>query len=625
MANFDYQIHPVVGRLNISDMSGYGKIKVYGYLEGGTFKRIPTSEVKAIFSPDGTVFASKTIKRDYYGLNNALVFLYVMPNQNEGGSNAYVWNYDYEVEPIGTRIVELKEPLGDNGGYNYEILTTKDLWGKESDVFIHSSNRLFFIKGGDDSRLIPFFEYSDNLPIVGGYPDSYFIGNNFSEIKGYVDVTSDEQLVDWFLRIAKPNLSDIQKESGKIALQSARESLLSMKNLPENIALSRIKRLQSMVGSFVISRDNLNTLAQSPWFKPTIDSAVGRYRDDFLENVKKEHQQELEKLQELHKQEIVEEIKRHEDEVLTLRGATEEFENQSKEKIKELNKQISDAQSKLDKLGGEIAKKQDELSSTQERLESVLERKDDIINDFKVVRDVLGLYGRVERLEVSASTEAINIASVDYTDKPLPIYKGFENNLESCLALSQTKVASISELANAHAHHGVLLLPNMDVAMAVVASAGKAWFHIAYVSAAWKSFEDVWTDGLHQVVSHCEEMPDVIHYFVLRNINLSCLSNYLQPLADMEAGVLNTFPNTEIRFPDNLRILLTASDEELIPMSEGVIKYFGCISREVQSEEHGKIDYSEAKYIGYLDTKLLVTASKKTKESGNCYQDYLNE
>lgn len=624
MANFNYETHPVVGRLSINDMSGYGKIKVYGYLDGGTFRRLPTSEAKSIFSPDGTVFASKTIKRDYYGLNNSIVFLYAMLNSNEGGSNKYVWNFDYEVEPIGVRIVELKEPLSDNGGLNYEVLSSKGLLGKGTDVFVHSNDRLLFIKGDSDTRLIPYFTYDDSLPIVGGYPDGFIIGNSFPDIKGYIDVTSDEQLVDWFLRVAKTNISDIQTGTGKVALNAARESLLSMKNLPENIALSRIKRLQTIIGSFVISRENLNSLAKSPWFKPTIDSAVDRYKDDFLGDVKKEYQQYLEELTEAHKIAVEEEIEKHDRKIQSIQESTEKLEAQSKAKIKELNEQVAGAKTSLERLDVEIEKKQTELSSIQKSLDGILERKDDIIRDFNVVRDVLGL-SEMKDVSATSSVNVQKLQSINFSDKRLPFYKGFENNIENCLSLSQTKIESISELARMHACYNVILLPNADMAMSIVAAAGKAFYRIAYVSVAWKSFNDVWANGLHRIVTHCFEMPDTIHYFVLRNINLSCLSNYLQPLADMQAGVLDSFPETDILFPDNLRVLLTVSDEELIPMSEGVLRYFGCVSRDIETGEHWRIDYSTAQCIGYLDTKLLSKAAEEVEEPNNYYQEYVDE
>ena len=332
----------------------------------------------------------------------------------------------------------------------------------------------------------------------------------------------------------------------------------------------------------------------------------------------------MERLTASHKLAIEEEIEKHDREVLSIQESTEKIEVQSKAKIKELNEQAEYARTKLERLDIEIEKKKTELSSVQKSLDGVMERKDDIIKDFTVVRDVLGLTERKD-VSVISSTNAQKLQSINFSDKRLPFYKGFENNIENCLSLSQTKIESISELARMHACYNVIVLPNADMAMSIVAAAGKAFYRIAYVSVAWKSFNDVWANGLQQLVSHCFEMPDTIHYFVLRNINLSCLSNYLQPLADMQAGVLDTFPETDIQFPDNLRVLLTVSDEELIPMSEGVLKYFGCVSKDIEPEEHWRIDYSTAQCIGYLDIKLLRKAAEEVEKPDNYYQEYVNE
>lgn len=625
MVNYDYQRHPVVGRLSISGSTGFGKIKVYGYMDGDSFKRLSTSEARNIFSPDGKVFASKTIQRDFYGFNNSIVKFYAMPNTNEDGSNDYVWNYEYGIVSAGTNIVKLKEALGQNGESNYNFLVSEGLLGKEKDVFVHSGGKLFFIKGGSDSRIIPFCTYNDNtLPIIGGYPDYFYVGNRLPEIEGSIDVTSDDQLIDWFLRIAKADWSDIQSGSGEVALHAAKEALLSMKNLPENIAISRIKRLQSMIGAFIISRESLQTLARSPWFKPTIDSAVDRYRDDFLGNVVKDQQQELERLKESHQYAVNEETAKHNKEIAALRQSTETFEKECREKQQKFNEQITYAKIELERIVKEVIQKKSELAEAQNRLDKIAERKDEIISDFNVVREVLGLTGT--RDDKHSDTDvSISLKAISYSEKRLPFYKGFENNLEKCLKLSQTKVTSVSELAKLHAHYSVLLLPNLDVAMAVVAASGKAWYHTAYVSVAWKSFKDVWAAGLQQTVSHCDEKPNDIHYFVLRNINLSCLSNYLQPLADMMAGYIDTFPETESKFPDNLRILLTVSEEELMPMSKGILQYFGCASKTIETVKHGKINFEEAACLGYMDTSLLFGASKQKEELVNYYEDYVDE
>ena len=624
MKNFNYEIHPIVGRLNISE-KGYGNIKVYGFMEEDNFIRLSTSEARSIFKPNGTVFASKTIQRDFYELDNSLVSLHVMPDiSKKEGKNEFVWNYEYEVESIGTRIIKLKEVLGQDGGINYSILASKDLLGKEEDVFVHSDGKLYYIKADNDSQIIPYCIYDDSLPIVGGYPDDYYISNKIPDAVGYADISSDEQLVEWFLKISKANWSDIQTGSGRVALRSAREAMLLIKNLPEVITFNRIDRLQSIVGSFVVSRDSLASLAKSPWFKPTIDSAIHRYREDFLGNIKLEYQKELEELEEAHKTEIDEENSKHDNAIKTIQETAQKVEAEYQEKLKRYEDQISYAKSELQRIVEEVVQKKSELTEAQKGLDKIYERKDEIISDFSVVREVLGLSG-TQSDKTSNSDTSICLKTFSYSEKRLPFYKGFENNLENCLRLSQTKVASVSEIAKLHARYSILLLPNMDVVMAIIAAAGKAWYHTAYVSVAWKSFKDIWAAGLQQIVSHCGEKPNDIHYFVLRNINLSCLSNYLQPLADMVAGYSDTFPGTEIKFPDNLRILLTVSEEELIPLSEGILQYFGCAQKTIETVKHGKINFAEATCLGYMDTSLLFGASKQIEEPANYYEDYIDE
>lgn len=621
---FDYVTTPVVGVLNIVENSGNGYVNVLGYMNGNSFCRLSKTESVELFAPDGSVFANK-IQQQYYGLNNTLVCLFVQPNIREGGKNAYLWNWDYPVSRIGSEIVRINERIRDDGGMNYDILKHHNLLERKKNVFFISEDKLFFIAKDDCGRIIPYCKLGEDLPIITTPTGQYYIENNLVRVDGNVDITSGQQLIEWFLRLLGTNWYDITNGTGEEAMQAVKEALNAMNKLPAHIAESRFSRLQKLTNSYTITRDNLQSIASSPWFKPTIDAAVDRYKDDFLCDVKMEYQQELEKLTTSHKLAVAKEIESHNQELLSIRESTEKFENQSKEKIKELDKLVSGTRLELEHLDIEVEKKQSELSALQKSLAGVLERKDEIINDFKVVRDVLGLSERKEVISTSSSVGVQELSTTNYPDKRLPFYKGFENNIESCLGLSQTEVESVSELAKLHACYGVLLLPNIDVAMSIVAAAGKAFYRVSYVSAAWKSFRDVWTNGLQQIVAHCNEIPVIMHYFVLRNINLSCLSNYLQPLADMQAGVLEVFPETNIQFPDNLRILLTVSDEELIPLSEGVLKYFGCVSRNIETNKHGKIDYSTAKCLGYLDTKLICEVVEKIVVPENHYQEYIDE
>ena len=156
-------------------------------------------------------------------------------------------------------------------------------------------------------------------------------------------------------------------------------------------------------------------------------------------------------------------------------------------------------------------------------------------------------------------------------------------------------------------------------------SAGQSWSYTTFVSVAWKSFEDLWNAGLGSVVEHCDVEPDTIHYLVLRNINLSSLSNYLQPLADLQGGFIPTFPGTDKTFPANLRVLLTVSDEELLPMPESILRFFGCVTREIEIESWAPTTITSDAIVGYLNAKLLSNAAEEINDAPNCFQDYLDE
>lgn len=592
-------------------------------MDAGAFIRFTFKEAEDIFQPIGEVFAH-LIQRDYYGFNGALVSLFVKPNENEKGKNSFVWDKDDAVELAGSAIERIDDVLSNDGGRNFDILSSKGLIGKDSDVFVRSENKLCFIKSGSDSRLIPFCQINESLPIVEWNSASYYIGGKLPHIDGQIDITSNEQLVDWYLRTIKADWEDIQKGSGKVALKAAKDALIAMKNLPANIAESRYARLQTLTDTYVISRDNLKTISAAPWLKPTVDAAIKQFKDDYIDVVLSENEQELEKLKASHKTALNEEITKHNQEVVALHESTQKIEAQCKEKIESLNSQVAQAQNKLDSIQSALDDKKRALSEAQQSLETISERKDSIIQDFQVVKDVLGISERRQEFTLS-NPAAIKISELSLSDKRFPFYKGYENNLEKCLNLYKVSVPSITELANQHAAYKVLLLPNMELAMSMVAAAGKSFYHIAYTSVAWKSFNDLWISGLSQMVAHCGVFPEIIHYYVLRNINLSCLSNYLQPLADLQEGYLTTFPNSDIQFPDNLRMILTISDEDLIPMSSRVLRAFGCITKEFKQSMHGIVSLTGDACIGFIDTKLLAINEAQIKDVPNHFEEYVDE
>ena len=54
---------------------------------------------------------------------------------------------------------------------------------------------------------------------------------------------------------------------------------------------------------------------------------------------------------------------------------------------------------------------------------------------------------------------------------------------------------------------------------------------------------------------------------------------FMQPLVDIQMGISSTFPQG-LSFPNNLRILCTLADGDVLPMSNKCLSYIGCIEKE---------------------------------------------
>ena len=624
MASFDYQLHPVVGALSINESSGHGYIKVCGYLEGAVFHRLSDSEAESIFAPNGEVFAAN-IRRNYYGMKNSLISMYVMPNTKEGGKNAYVWDWDGEVEFAGTKIIKLEEDLGEDGEQNYRILEKQDLLGKDQDVFFYYGDRLFFIKAGSDSRLIPFTKFNGNPSVVGFRNSFYYIGPSLKTSEGTIDITTDSQLVDWFLRTITTEWEDIQKGSGKAALRAAKDALEAMKALPANVAESRIHRLQTMTESYVFTRDHLRDIASAPWLKPSLDAAVLAFKEDYMDAVLRDNKDELERIKAKHQEDLNQEIAEYNRKVVDFHKQKADIEANLRKDVDALQQELEEKRRELNTLQEKASKAEENLAAVETAVSRIEERKESIVADFQVIRDVLGIAGAKPSAQYERQGNDGLQLHYALSDRRLPVYKGYEKNLETCLKAYHVSGISTSELSNLHARYNVLVLPNIQLAMSLVTAAGRACCTTIFVSVAWKSFDDLWGTGLRSIVKHCSEDKDTIHYLIVRNINLSSLSNYLQPLADLQGGFIPSFPGTTMAFPRNLRILLTVSSEELLPMPKDLLRVFGCAQRDVDVSSWDPVCLPEGALIGYLDTELLSEASKEITSTVNHYQDYLDE
>lgn len=106
---------------------------------------------------------------------------------------------------------------------------------------------------------------------------------------------------------------------------------------------------------------------------------------------------------------------------------------------------------------------------------------------------------------------------------------------------------------------------------------------------------------------------------------MSYLPSFLQPLVDLQKGIITKFPASDIPFPKNLRILCTVADEELIKMPASSLKYFGCIDRAYHFESSEEMRLADDANLGYLSPNDLYNERKQNIEVENMFEQYIDE
>lgn len=625
MSNFDFNRHTVVGELTINSNSGHGYVKVYGYMDGYKYISISTEESNRIFTPKGEVFAYNIV-RDYSSLDRKLIALSVKPNDKDGDNrDDYVCDYyNGSVRSIGYQITTLPK-VGVIGEYNYMQLQEHHLLGKDEPVFFQVKDKLYCIKD-DKQRLIPYCTITDSMPIVRGKYDTYYLGGSLPMEQGVIDITNDQQLVAWFVKkIAKVCWHDIQSGNGKLAQDEAKKALEAT-SLDPNIVLHRLHRLEMLTESFVLTRDEVQSLIDAPWLQPTISKALLKFKEDFVNLILSENADEINGIRKEHKLEIQRETAQHDSAIAHLKESMERALQEHDQALTQYEDEIEIKKSELSKLVEDISDKESIIGRLTEQLSSINERKDAVVADFEVIRQVINLSSSANNQHSSIRIDT-PITDVCLSDIRLPLYRGFNKNMEICLKAFGCTTNNISKLSELFIGYGCILLPNIESLMSVIYATGRCRYITSYVSVSWKSFSDLWENGLVQIIDSCKRNPQDIHYLVLRNINLSYTPNYLQPLLDAQMGFINTLPNSAEIYPANLKVLMTATEDDVIPLTKDCLQYVGCVSKKDFTPSTIVRKPRIEGLVGYLDTELLTNDNPNLDEVSrhNCIEDYINE
>lgn len=622
----DYHNSKIVGFVDLLG-NGNAKIKALAFFDRkNEYHLIPDDERASVFPPKGEIFAHNFAQR-HYDRNNRLVCIGVKENEKEEpGNDDWIWNKSDEVYDFGMRIRKIDGILSNNGQHNYEVLSSNGLFELKEDCLYSTDSRVFLVKANNTDTTLNYWNLS-SLNTIEVRGKLFYAGYTLPDFDGAIDIKNDDQLLDWYVdKILKKNWQYIIKEQNfRAVIPYIKPILDSQKGLDEKIIKSRMERLTSITNKLAITIEDMRLIAHAPWFSKVVDEFYSDHKEALLAELRATNDVDLKVQQEMYEAKVHEEKEKYENEVKEVRERISHDIEILQEKENELNKLIQEKQQEIEISEEEIESKKKETAKIEQSLQNIKEKKNSIIEDFSVIKDVLEMAAPQSSVTSYSRQLSFHLEEVELSSVGIEYYQAYKKSLDDTLKANNIEKMKASTMADLLAYYNTILVPDVAIAEAYIIASKKCRYMTEYVSASWKSFEDLWVNGLGFIVDKAFRNPNTMHFLILQNINVTYLPNYMQPLVDLQRGFITLFPGKEISFPDNLRILCTIAEDDLIPLNKKCLQYIGCIDKNDKKDYYVRIKPGESSNIGYLSPKLLKEQRMSVKDIENSYSSYLDD
>lgn len=625
MNTFDHEQHRVIGLVE-DKLGDNGTISVIGYCDDDlhSFHLLNPKEALELFPSRGKVFAYK-FNLDYQYLKGSIVCLCVQPSNKEDREK-YVWNWDADVIEYGQRIYPLKGVFTEDSQHNYDLLESNGLLDVNEDKLIYCSDRIYLITSDNSDRVLKYWEAS-SLDIYTLDGNKYFVGISLPKHDGLIDITNDEQLANWYLsKVVKKNWTGIiQAQSFRTSEFFLRELLSSLKNLDTATIENRLKRLTSIETNISLVFDSLKEIAETPWFSEVVNRSIEKGKKTLFEQLRNDNSEEIQRIKETHELELMQLQEEQDVKIRELQLKAEEKKFILEEQERSFEAKVQEKNFEIELLNDTLKEKQQAIATLEGSIAQMNDRKASIIQDFSIIHEVLSTSNPHSKTVSYESEAQFTCEEIRHSEKPISRFQAYVKSLENILKINGAPKSSPQVLSKMLAKYNVVLCPSLFIAQAIIWASHNCRYITEYVSAKWTSFDDLWNNGLAYIVEKSHEEAGTIHFLVLQNINISYLPNFLQPLADLQRGVITKFPKTDIHFPENLRIICTVAQEELIKMPASILQFFGCIDKSYQFEINVPMKFADDANLGYLTAEELLHESEQEFEIENMFKQYIDE
>jgi hypothetical protein len=543
---FDFEKHRVVGIVQNKHVNNDNvKIKPYAIVaENDSIFKINDNKAIEIFKPNGLIFSFDFFK--YHSFNpGEIIEINVRPNNlpkeghdelilgricNKFGISVYpVKGFNVKNQSIDLSNIQI---VGDYEDGVFFGITDKYIIGRfkiHNEVLSPVENNKIYRWDVDENE--------NNLIRSNSY--TRLIEEPISEYS-IVDCMSSDDLFDWFKKklihvdyesVKKLNsIGKWQKEIPKFFEASSKSDV--------EIESLRLKRIEDYFNQIELSRTEIyDFMSTSTSLRSLFIKSIDKHKDDF-------------------KSEYSKELKEYENEISKKKN----------ELIIDLEKTEQDAKTKISAFNTEINKKQIEtqkaiveFEQAKQRLIEIEKEKSRIISDFGIIKEVLSLSGATTN-SITESSYILEEVATEH-DEILNV-KDFTNNIQYYLSDFKRNPDFAKRIFETMLVYKALFIKDIRIALSVIKASGNAKYIIQHTEPDWLHFKDFWNNGLSTIWNSAHGNPEIPHFFVLEDVNLSSPECYARPLLDVIAGIRSKILFAETSYPNNLIIFATKASSQ---------------------------------------------------------------
>ena len=603
--------------------SDNARVTVVGYKNpNGDYTALDKSKAKAIFFPDGKVFAPKfQFDREGYNVSpNSFVEFSVRTSLKDASFKGDEYIMDYAGKIISksfTYIITIKYQTSLEAGFitqdELASCIDKDELKKVSGYFLlRSGNYLYglFRYDGPSDSIRPVkgketntYEIDETIYQVNCIKinqNEYFIGNlnsfPFKQV-GIIDCMDDRQIGEWFKEQLKScaeaeKLLSIKKE----VFQNFASKFKETNDVIDEIRLERAKgKLDSLEFTFKEIKELMDS-----------DSSLTQVLNDTLKQMKDEYQSSW---------------------ASTLEASKTALNNE----ISTLTKQRDKLKADTDSIQTMYSEKEKALEASFQEKKSKLEAQ---IKDFESMRNEAK--AQVPQI-ARASFDSIEIEPIEFEkigsaftmleeEKAYDFSKLLKENLELD-SIPEVFKNQLKENSPLFANKACFI-PSVSWAYLYAKAVRNSKLFVMHIEHDWLHYKDFMNNGLASVLESCFDDEEINHVLVLDSLNLTQPECGLQPFLNVISGHSIIIPGVGKAFPKNLKVLATIQDYQEdnrvgLPLNSKTYAAWGRVANNDDKLiiESNILDCSEN--IGYFEPKDLLV-SKINDNSDQVDNGYFN-